>query len=87
MIESLIFRNANEEDVKYIISLAYSQMNVYLEKSYNGTFNWATWESELREVIYDQNHGNALKDSSKVNKFTKVMIIEVLERQIGFIWF
>ena len=87
MIESVIFRNAMEDDVKYIISLAYDQMNTYLEKSYNGAFNWEKWETELREVIYDQNHGNTLQNSSKVNRFTKAMIIEISENQIGFIWF
>lgn len=87
MSETIIFRNAHEEDVKEIISLAYNQMNKYLEKSYNGEFNWAKWENEIREVIYDQNHGNKLKNASKVNQFTKALIIESSNNKIGFIWF
>ncbi len=85
--EPIIFRNATEEDVKNITSLAYSQMNKYLEKSYNGEFNWAKWESEIREVIYDQNHSNKLHNASKINQFTKTLIIESSTFTIGFIWF
>lgn len=85
--EKLIFRNASEEDVKYIVSIAYSETNKYLERAYNGVFDWEKWESELRKDIYEQNYGNKLKNTSKINKFTKVMVIEALEKPIGFIWF
>lgn len=87
MTETLVFRNAIEQDVRDITALAYSQMNKYLEKSYNGEFNWSKWESELREVIYDQNHSNKLNSASKVNQFTKAHIIESDTNAIGFIWF
>ena len=86
-MEDLVFRNASEEDVTYITSLAYDQMNRYLEKSYGGQFDWAKWENEIREVIYNQNHGNILNSASKVNKFTKAFIIETSTNKLGFIWF
>ena len=85
--EPIIFRNATEEDVKYITTLAYDQMNKFLEKSYSGEFNWAKWESEIREVIYNQNHSNKLNLASKVNQFTKALILESPMNKIGFIWF
>lgn len=85
--EELIFRNASEEDVKYIVSIAYSETNSYLERAYNGVFNWERWENELRQDIYEQNFGNKLNNASKVNQFTKVMIIESHKESIGFIWF
>ena len=83
----ITFRNASRDDASYITKLAYSQMNRYLEKAYNGEFNWAKWESDVREVIYDQNHGNHLFYASKINQFTKVFIIEDSTTIIGFIWF
>ena len=81
--EELIFRNASEEDVKYIVSIAYSETNNYLERAYGGAFNWERWENELRQDIYNQN----IKNASLVNQFTKVMIIESQNESVGFIWF
>ena len=86
-MEDIVFRNATEEDITYITTLAYKQMNQYLEKSYGGQFDWAKWENEIREVIYNQNHGNSLLNASKVNKFTKAFIIESSINKIGFLWF
>lgn len=86
-VEEIIFRQASEDDVREIISLAFSEMDGYLTVAYNGPFNWAKWESELRETIYDQNHSTPLQKSSIVNQFTKVLIFELFEETIGFVWF
>ncbi len=85
--EEIIFRNATEDDVKYITSLAYAEMNKYLERAYSGEFNWAKWESEIREIIYDQNHSTSLQLSFKDSQFSKALILEISDHKIGFIWF
>jgi ribosomal protein S18 acetylase RimI-like enzyme len=89
MIESeqILFRNATEDDVKYIVSLAFSQMNKFLEKAYSGNFSWEKWENEIREVIFNQNNQKEV-DYSLISQFTRVLIIENRSSMtVGFIWF
>lgn len=86
-LEDVLFRNATEDDVRFIVDLAYLEMDKYLSVAYNGAFNWAKWESELRETIYDQNHSNVISQASIVNKYNKVVIIELNDEYIGFVWF
>lgn len=54
-------------------------MNNYLEKAYNGPFNWERWEFEIREVILNQNDPN-------YNNFDHVYLIQLSEEIIGFLW-
>lgn len=86
-LQEIIFRNATADEVRFIVDLAYSEMDKYLSVAYNGVFNWAKWESELRETIYDQNHSTAISQASIVNKYNKVLIIEMKNEFIGFVWF
>lgn len=84
---AILFRNASEEDANHIVSLAFTEMDQYLSVAYNGPFNWAKWESELRETIYNQNHMSKIQESSIINQFSKVLIFEISQEVIGFVWF
>ena len=86
-LTDVVFRNATEQDVRFIVDLAYAEMDKYLSYAYNGSFNWAKWESELRETIYDQNHSTTIQQSSVINKYNKALILELNEENIGFLWF
>lgn len=45
------FLTAKSADVPWIVELAYKIMNPFLEEAFTGTFDWASWESDMRGVI------------------------------------
>lgn len=74
------------KELDFIILLAYHTMNNYLEKAFNGPFDWEKWESELRRTIFYQNK----KNSSSNSNFERVFLIKLVckpeSNPIGFVW-
>ena len=64
-------------DVSWIVNLAYSQMNNYLEYAYNAPFDWENWENEMRGIIFSENYNNGIVQMFKLNINNKL---------IGFWW-
>ena len=70
------FITAKADDVHWIVELAYKIMNPYLEEAFAGTFDWASWESDMRGVILVNDKYKGIVE----------LFVDENDQTIGFWW-
>ncbi len=65
-------RKAKNEDLEFISSVGFAEMNEILEQAWNGKFNWNSWHMDVNEAIN--------------SPFHRVFVIEANVTPIGYLW-
>lgn len=73
------FKNAILDNVGFIVKLAFQEMKSHLEFAYDGSFDWSTWEFEIRNIISNDVIGELYGEN-------KIELILVNGDIVGIIW-